>query len=240
MTQNILSQFTLGPPYTGEVHWIQKQALKKLVVESELRFARLKPEDVESNLFMYHLRRLLAEGLVTKTESGYRLSAAGKRYADKLSWKTLSPRSQPKIVTMVACRNRRGEWLVYRRRRQPFRDMISFPHGKLHMGELVQAAAERELYEKAKLRGSLRHRGEVYLSVYHEDELISHALCHVFSATAVTGQPLADPEYGSCFWLGKHQEKAGEYGPGFADIRKLVSKDSRQPFFGEFTYRLKD
>ncbi|MDP9212240.1 MAG: NUDIX domain-containing protein, partial [bacterium] len=157
------------------MHWIQKQTLKKLIVDSELRFSELKPEDVESNLFMYHLRELLRSRLVTKAARGYRLSATGKRYADKLSWKTLSPRVQPKIVTMVACRNRRDEWLVYRRRRQPFRGLISFPHGKLHLGENIQEAAERELSEKAQLQGRLHHRGDAYLSVYQDTDLISQA-----------------------------------------------------------------
>lgn len=219
------------------MHWIQKRTLKKLVVEPELRFARLKPEDVESNLFMYHLRRLLADGMIVKAGTGYRLSAAGKRYADKLSWKTLSPRSQPKIVTMVACRNRHGEWLVYRRWRQPFRSLISFPHGKLHMGENIQEAAERELYEKTKLKGALTHRGEVYLRVYQDGEVISHTLCHVFSAK-ITGQPVADEEAGAVFWLGPDREPTDEFGPGFADIRKLVAGDARKPFFREFTYDL--
>lgn len=217
------------------MHWIQKQILAQLIYHPTRRYSELKPENVEGNLFMYHLRCLMREGYASKVSGGYQLSAAGKQYADRLSLDTLKPRIQPKIVSLIVCRNRHGEYLLYRRQRQPFSGLVGFPHGKIHLGETVAEAAERELEEKAGLTAQLTHRGEAYLTVYQGPDLISQTLCHVFRGFTPRGT-LKDPEAaGSCFW-GKIGTK-DQVAPGMRDILQLVTGNSRR-FFREFTYRI--
>ncbi len=235
-SQKELSQFSEAATYTGTVHWIQKEILRRLILHPTRRFSELKPDGVESNLFMYHLRSLIRDGYVAKTGSGYTLSAAGKRYADRLSLDTLKPRIQPKIVSMIVCRNARGEYLLYRRVRQPFSGMVSFPHGKIHLGETVAEAAARELSEKGGLRATLRHRGEAYLTVYQAGELVTQTLCHVFTASRPAGTLRSDEAIGRCFWGRLGRAAQPDYAPGLLDVAQLAGRRGR--FFEEFSYRI--
>src|SRR5437899_3164953 len=118
------------------MHRLQQHILYQLMRHHDRRYANLKPEDVEGNLFMYHLRQLISKDWVAKREDGhYELTAAGHRHVDGLSFNTLTPRAQPRIVTLLVCRNKAGEYLFLRRKRQPLLGMVGFPYGKIHLGE---------------------------------------------------------------------------------------------------------
>lgn len=58
-------------------HPLQKRILKKLGYNEEKSFSNIKG-DAESNKLSFHLNKLQEEGLVGKTESGYRLTANGR------------------------------------------------------------------------------------------------------------------------------------------------------------------
>jgi hypothetical protein len=142
------------------MHRLQQHILQQLIMNPRLRYAAIKPHEVEGNLFMYHLKQLIKEGLVEKDADGwYQLTTAGKLYSDRLSLKSLTPRLQARIVTLMAVEDGQGHWLFYRRKRQPLFNLVGFPYGKIHLGESVQQAAQRELKEKTGLEAELEHRG---------------------------------------------------------------------------------
>lgn len=218
------------------MHWIQKHSLRQLILHKEQRFSQLKPRDVESNLFMYHLKQLMREGYVHKLPSGmYELSAKGQRFADELSLKSLERRAQPHIVILVAVSDQQGRWLLYRRKRQPLINQIGFPYGKLHLGESIQAAAERELREKTGLTARLQHRGDGYITMYESQETISEVFFHLFVGNQPQGQLRADHETGEALW--------GDLSGGqlMASMPDLISSIKKTPanrrFFVELEYR---
>jgi hypothetical protein len=57
-------------------HHIQDKIIAKLVV-GEQRFSDLVPEGMEHSLFMYHMRKLIAQGTVEKDDQTYRLTLKG-------------------------------------------------------------------------------------------------------------------------------------------------------------------
>ncbi len=215
-------------------HPIQQHIIKKLILNRGLRYAELEPPGVTSNLFAYHLGKLVSEKIVAKTSSWYRLTAKGKTLVDKLSLETLEPRIQPKIVTLIACRNRQGNYLLYCRRKEPFFGLIGFPYGKIHLGETIRQAAEREFAEKTGLSATLTHRGNAYLTVSQEGELVSHMLAHVFSGENPRGDLKTDSEIGECFWQKPEKLKTREVIPGFTEILGLLGQRRSGMFFKEY------
>lgn len=182
---------------------------------------------------MYHLKKLLSEGYIRKIEKGYSLTALGKRYVDKLSLASFQPRFQPKIVTVIICKNSKGKYLFYTRKRQPFYGMIGFPYGKIHFGETIWEAARRELKEKTGLQARLTHCGDAYLTVYNkEKELITYMLCHVFKGDHPTGTLLTEIDIGSSAWKDLKEMDQKKFIPGFREMLNLTSK-SKKPFFAE-------
>lgn len=215
------------------MHQLQQQILSRLISKPDCRYRDIKPKDVEGNLFMYHLRQLTGGGLIEKTPTGrYGLTVKGLQLADKLSLKNLKPRVQPKIVCLLAVQNQQKEWLLYKRRRQPFHGLVGFPYGKIHLGETIQAAGERELREKTGLLADLTHAGDAYLTVYQNDELLVQMFCHVFVGTDPRGKLVTDSPIGECFWQ-KLSTIDQHFMPGFKEI--VAHVESRKHFFDEIT-----
>jgi ADP-ribose pyrophosphatase YjhB (NUDIX family) len=220
-------------------HHIQLKILHQLTLAERSRYSQLKPPAIESNLFIYHLKRTIADKLVVKNADGsYSLSKSGLAYADKVSLSSFRMRGQPKIVNLIACTNRQGQWLLYRRKHQPFIGRSGFPYGKIHLGETIKESSERELQEKTNLKTELTHRGDVYVTVYDDDDLLVHTLFHVHSGRNPIGSLKEATSIGYCYWAKVEPSRAELYFPGFLDIYKLLKKPAQTRFFAEYTYRL--
>lgn len=214
------------------MHELQRHILKKLTVNKEARYSELKPASVESNLFAYHSKNLIKVGYISTKKGVYKLTAAGRQFVDRVSFETFKERIQPKIVTLLVLQDK-GKYLLYKRRRSPFIDHVGFPYGKIHLEERLSEAADRELQEKTGLKAGLKHRGDVYITVHDETELISHMLCHVFSGTKITGELKNDSSIGECFWDEVENIPKTKLIPGVTQILKLL-KNNKNLFFAEY------
>jgi len=217
------------------MHAIQLHILQKLTFVDEARYSELKPEGVESNRFVYHLKSLIADRFVEKTSSGYKLTTQGKRHVGKLSLQTLQPRFQSKIVTVIICQNEKGEHLLMTWKRQPFLGYTAFPYGKTHFGESIREAAARELKEKSGLSAKLTHCGDAYLSIRERGELISHMLCHAFWAEQPKGEMLTEGKTHTTEWCRLKDVPKTRLIPGFLKLNNLASKfrKTKTRFFTE-------
>ena len=172
------------------MHHIQKHILAILTYSKTARFAELRPDNTDSNLFSYHLKALLKANLVEKSAGGYTLTHKGLAFVDRLSKANFEPRLQPKIITMIIAFNDHGEVLIQKRKKQPFINSWTLPSGKLHLeDESIMQAAKREMKEKTGLELSkLNHAGDVYIKVISNKEIISSVLAHLF-VTKISSAP---------------------------------------------------
>ncbi|MBP9738313.1 NUDIX domain-containing protein [Candidatus Saccharibacteria bacterium] len=170
------------------MHYIQKYILDKLISSAYLRNRDMRPPHTESNLYQYHLKRLIDSGFIQKQGSEYTLSTKGLQYADRHSSELKDERSQPKLVTILLLENEAGEVLLIPRKKQPFIGMYNLPSGKIHEGESLLEAGHRELAEKVGIEGGieLRPAGTVHLAISDGSETISEF--YGFVLTGVFGQ----------------------------------------------------
>jgi len=216
------------------ISWIQTHILYELIRHKTRRYSELRPRDVESNLFMYHLKGLIKDGLVEKTSTVYTLSDKGLQYVGMMSLETGKTRLQPKILTTVMCRNERDEYLFVEWCRQPNINQVSFPHGMVHFGESIVSAAKRELMEKAGIMANVVYRGDVYIRGVRGEEVDRHMLAHVFEATNMRegDKKQIRLEVSEPFWAPLENIKADEYVPGFYELAKVATTRSDH-FFEE-------
>lgn len=219
------------------MHVIQKDILAKLITSPYLRYSYLKPTNIEGNHFMYHLKALMRDGLVVKNEQGqYLLSPEGKLNADKLSLQNYAPRKQPSIVTLITCQNAKGQWLVYKRKRQPLIDQIGFVYGKLHLEETIEQAAHRELKEKTGLQCELIHRGDGYITIYEGSDLVSQIMFHLFYGKNPFGEIKKTTKPGVASWAWREEFNHPPFMPSMSDLAELLAKH-KDRFFVELTYK---
>lgn len=114
-------------------HHIQKHIISVLIHQQYARFRDMRPPNVDTNLYSYHLKLLQKRQMVQKTDKGYCLDKAGLLYVDRVSLKSLNIRTQPKIITMIVLQNADGDVLLQKRAKQPHIDTWTLPYGKLHI-----------------------------------------------------------------------------------------------------------
>lgn len=219
------------------MHIIQKRILKRLSEGTCLRYSDMKPANIESNQFTYHLKSLVRQKYVRKDANEYCLTTKGLEFCTSVNTEYFFVRAQPKIVTLIVCKNDKGEYLTYRRKRQPFIGMIGFPYGKIHMGESVKDAAERELREKTGITAQMKQKGIAYVTVLDkEGEIIAHLLFHVFMGSHPKGD-VQDGDYGKVFWMNKKDLLASNIMPGVLSIMGMTEKKTENLQFEEFVFQ---
>lgn len=162
-------------------HHIQRSIVGYLLTHEYARFRDLRPRGIDTNLFSYHLKLLVKQDYVIKTEEGYTLGTKGLRYVDRVRSDDMRVRLQPKIITMLLIQEGYGKVLLQKRTKQPYINTWTLPSGKLHIDdESVVAAARREASEKlAYDPHKLRHVGDCYIRVRDEGAVESATLAHI-------------------------------------------------------------
>lgn len=215
-------------------HHIQREILRRLSLHKNLRFSTLKPDGMESNIFMYHLHQLLKTGFVDKRDGGYQLGLQGLRYADNIvSSDKFTPARYPKPLSVIMLTNPKGELLMVCRHKQPYIDMYMFLSGKQHFGEDPLPHAKRELYEKTGLKGvDLIRRGVGDFRMRNSDgEVITHVTAHIYSGEYNGPSILSPQSYYSFSWFLPEQVKSLPLMPGTFELYELMNKHTNELFF---------
>lgn len=222
-------------------HHIQRDIVKKLISVPSARYTELRPKNIESNLFMYHLQQLIRSGFVEKINSGYALTAQGKHFADRASLSSLKLRVQPKIITIITIKRADGKWLLLERLHQPFIGSVGFPSGKVHYGEKLAESAARELKEKANIESiKLTQRGTFIMLFSNEDAVANHIIGYVFSGEAPVTQTTVqtENEFFHSHW-GDESELMSQNTllKGHSELLELVKNTpSTELFFAEHSF----
>ncbi len=211
------------------MHWIQKHILQQLATHPSRRYIELKPNNIDGNLFMYHMQQLQKAKYIDKQTKAYTLSENGKRFVSRMSLRQGAPLVQPKIVVMFVCQNANSEYLLFRWRRQPYYGLVSFPFSKLHFGRTLADTLQEALFYKIQLSGQFDHAGDIYLRVLDaKDNVAEHTLVHVYRVMGVHGTLGAyDGLTGEPFWGMFKNIPASQQVPGFADIYQLVNSGAK-------------
>lgn len=153
-------------------HKIQKHIIDLLTYQKTARFSELRPPRTDTNLFTYHLKRLVKLELVEVVEDGYTLGAQGLAYV------------QPglKIITLFVVQNGDGDILLEKQAQQPFIDTWALPGGDMRPEDgSVLEAAQREVAEKLHLKKQeVQHAGDCYIRVHASGAPLITTLAHVF------------------------------------------------------------
>lgn len=197
-------------------HHIQREIIKRLT-GGVRRFSELKPDGMESNIFMYHLKALIRADLVAKQDGAYALTSSGITYVDRLSAATNTLRLQPKLIAILVVDTPSGSRAVLERHREPYVGSFMLPSGKMHFGESLAGHATRELLEKTGLTTPLTYTKLANISIARDATLLTQAVAAVWTATVPDGTPLrcADTRF-TAHWL--HPGQAVTFMPGTHEL----------------------
>ncbi|MDB5178531.1 MAG: hypothetical protein JWN01_474 [Patescibacteria group bacterium] len=196
----------MATPMTSR-HPIQQAILECLRVASAgLRYTDMKPDDVESDLYNYHLQYLVKNQLVFKEDEKYFLTSSGKKYIielNPLDEKGESNRFKIAVLCLVIRESEQGPQILSQHRlRQPFAGQREFIGGGLRRGEPVLRAAKRRLGEEAGLSANFTLLGMLRKVRFDSQGLLySDIIYHVCVADKYEGDLAVKNEFGLHTWL---------------------------------------
>lgn len=209
-------------------HPIEQNILNILAERKEARFKEMRPKNADSNLYSYHLTKLVKSGYVKKTKDGYSLDKEGLMFVDAEKIEEDITQGGQKISIMFVIQNSNGDTLLARRNRQPYIDMWTLPGDFLWSGDLsISSAAERILKDKMKITNQdVSHAGDCYMRVFHDDTILTTMLVHIF--TFNSDDILVGNDY--C-WVQPHRLHKLDLVPGIDQI--IARTFFRDPFYFE-------
>lgn len=163
-------------------HHIQRHIVRYLSAHEYARFRDMRPAQVDTNLYSYHLKLLQKNDFVAKSSEGYTLSVNGLAYVDRVHTEQMGAQTQPKVITMLLIQQGYGKVLLQRRSTQPYINTWTLPCGKIHIDDpTVCHAALRESREKLHYIPAqpIRHVGDCYIRVRSAGEILSTTLAHI-------------------------------------------------------------
>lgn len=239
MTQIQFTKQRKYPKMNPIEHHIQKSILKYLTNKKAARYSEMKPENIDSNLYAYHLKKLLKLDFIIKESNLYTLSPHGQNYVENISLSEFNFRNQPKITTRILLKNKKGQYFLTKRSKQPLIDMWGFASGKTHIeDERIIDAAQREVSDKIGLNiRSLKHVGNYYAKILSQGEIVSNTLSHVFSATLSELETHSLKISNSQNWFSTDEMTELDLIPDTLDLIYLAEHSSGD-FFAELEYEI--
>lgn len=160
---------------------------------------RLKPEEIESDKFNYHLKYLIGKGLVDKKDNLYGLTVEGRKYVANLDALGNIRETFKVSVALYVVHN--GKLLLQKRLRHPFYGDVTSVAGKILPGEKAEEAASRKLLEETGLSASFKLLGiNRKIRKNNDGEVLEDTFYHVYMAKDPKGKLQPKNLFGENFW----------------------------------------
>lgn len=163
---------------TREVpHPIRLNILSQLKIsDATLRYSQMKPNELDSDLFNYHLQYLVKQKLITKASTTYELSEEGKKFLVELfPLSKDGETNQFKVASLCIIwrKTKHGIELLYQHRgRSPFKNDLEMIAGGLSRGEFALTAAKRRAREEAGVSTQFKLMGTPQDTLQHHWQVI--------------------------------------------------------------------
>lgn len=212
------------------MHWIQKRILLILSTTPNARFSQLRPSGVESNLFMFHLNKLLKEGLIVKSDGGYSLSSKGKLLVERDTLDSLDIHSEPRAFLLLAIQNSQGEFLLYRRSVYPALNKIGFPLCEISNAHSLDKISRDGIKKLCGQTAPVKFCGTARIRLIASGGLVSHTIELIYSTKLANPTTPKPSKMGEFFWGKPEGLSKSELIRGFWEIYEAM-QNSPQPFF---------
>lgn len=215
------------------LHHIRKSILDTLATAPSRRYGELKPDNLDGNVFTYHLKQLITDKYIAKQDDGsYALLPRGKDYVVHRYENSLL---QAHSIFLIAV-HQGDTWLMRERLVQPLIGMAGFIHGEPVANESVLDSAAQRLLQKTgyDIPLSVHSSGLIRMKRSGMIESFSHAILLV----GETNQPLTHlrDATGRHFWLNESELQRMDILPSCVDLITRIKQNDASPF--DLTYDL--
>ena len=226
------------------IHRIQLNILRTLLFAESKRYSEIKPTNMESSQFKYHLDALITAKLITKDANGhYLLTPKGKEFANQMDSINIQMKKQTKVTAKICCIRDSGlepEYLLYERLKNPFFGHQGFPTSKIWYGMSFVEGAQKGLYNETNLIGEPELIAIRHYRVYDEisNTLLEDKTMYIFKIINPTGE-LQSRKDGRFKWV--KETKVNHFVkkslPEFREVFSVLNNNNTD-FFKEVVHKI--
>jgi len=230
--------------YLPEIDPIQKDILLKLMSHPTLTFTEIKPDEIESDKFNYHLQYLTKKDIVQKLDNKYFLTKTGKHLVGQFDVKGNIYDQFKYSVHLYVIND--GKILLHEWTRYPSLGDVMTITGKTRKGEKIIDTAKRKLFEEAGLIADFRHIG-VMRKIKRDckGELLLDEIFNICYTNKVSGELIEENEFGKNFWCTfdearKHFNKSINISDDDKKVLENVIKNKLAFFHYEVDFKIRE
>lgn len=220
-------------------HHLQRSIVYHLAFVEKARFSELKPDDVESKLFTYHLKKVVSSGYIQKSEDGlYCLTPEGRRLSTgaRVKEKQLIVERAHSVLFLVIRRKSDGAWLFYTRNTHPMRGFSGLMHCNPSVELSAEKVAEQECRTKTGLSGTFTALGGGYIKVFDGKRLESFTHFTLLYCDDIQGELDPNDPQAEYFWAPNPSTVDKKLFPATHQLLELY--EARKPFFIDTAFQM--
>lgn len=209
------------------IHHIQKHIMDVLSTAHSCRYGQLKPADMDGNVFTYHLKQLLQDNYIDKSDDGdYALSGKGRDY---IVHRYEDPLLQAHSILLIVVR-RGDQWLMRERLVQPLLGMTGFVHGEPFAGTNVVAVAQQRLTDKTGIVTPLTLHSSGLITMNRDDQTESYSHAIILYGETNDDITIHQDLTGRNSWMSLSEMSAIDVLPSSFDIIDRIEHNFTLPF----------
>lgn len=182
---------------------IQRKILSKCsFFEKGAKYSDLKINEIENDLYNYHLQKLVKDGFLEKRENQYFLTEKGKSFVTNIDERDLQKPPAYK-VSVYLCPVKDGKILLTKRLKHPQYGYVGLISEKKKYGEELLETAKRALLEESglysedfKLIGNLHQ-----IRKNSQEAIIEDGVFYIFYTDKFQGELIQKSLEGEYFWV---------------------------------------
>jgi len=165
------------------------------------KYSQIKPNDIDNDLFNYHLQQLVKKDYLTKENALYCLTEKGKSLVTNVDDEIKSASSSFK-VSIYACPVIGNKVLLHKRLKHPQYGYVGLVAGKIKYGENVLDTVKREFLEETDLTAEFKVIGNLrQIRKNEKGKVIEDGIFYVCFTDKVNGRLRQKNKEGEYFWV---------------------------------------
>jgi 8-oxo-dGTP pyrophosphatase MutT (NUDIX family) len=204
----------------------RREILRKLMHCRGMGFNELWGDEGKSNLFAYHLKVLVEDGLVGKSGDGYCLTHEGKKFSTYVEGTSGKRAKFPAVIVICVIYDEVEDRYVFMERtKEPFFGYWCWVGGKMGFDEFVYETAKKEIFEETGLTCDLEFKGILSAKTYSDGELSYNHQIFVVGGRNPVGELKTETREGRNFWLSEEEILEKKVIPSIVDVLEIAKGD---------------
>ena len=202
-------------------HHIQQHIVHKLAFVESLRFGQLKPDEIDNKLFTYHLKKVMAAGLITKQADGaYTLTAEGRRLGKNATKRPPLSIERAYSILLLGIKDN-NRWLLFKRGTHPSIGLYGFMQASPSPYKSILETAHTTCKQETNLDVQFSVQGSGFFRLHHETELESFIHFTLLNGTRAQGELRQNSQLGEYEWREHPDFSGSDMLPNMQTLHKM-------------------